>query len=289
MGTVSCFILSKDRAFQTDGLIRSLKKNVPPCQNYTVLLKEAEEFKANYTTMLEEQCSGDEWSIVLDNDFHHCFLRTLKRIADKYDYILACTDDTIFYREMSSTFGWSHYLTPFNIPSVLTIQLRLGLNTTNQDPNDSSKKIQIPHGSFTNGYTVWDWTAEPEDRNTGYPISLDGNLYRSKDLLELSERIEFKNLREWEGNLMGLIRSEQYLNEQDSKPLMACFKNSYSVNLAYNFVQPPNYPEVGPYGISARKLNDMYSKGSRMDFENMFKNIEVNGSHMFLPIDFTKL
>ena len=280
---IAALILTRNRAMQLHGCIQSIKKNCPEIMDFCILEKTTNEHYQNQYQMVYNELLKDKRSdISLDTNFAYCFLKFLDRLSKKFQYLLCFTDDTFFYRPIELlTNTVNSYFDTFN-ETLLTIQLRLGKNTIYQDPNDLSKLMNVPNGS------VWEWTKQPENKNPGYPISLDGNIYKTEDLLKLSESIEFNNLREWEGNLIGIVnQKDNYWAKEKSR--MARLPDSYTVNSAFNFTQYPFLEKTGPFGISIIDLAQKFDKGERIDLDKTFENITVNGSHMNFPLVFRSI
>ncbi len=293
MKNLAAFIVTKDRACQLECLLNSLEQNSGNLVDelFIIYKSSSEKFQQGYDALIQKRSEFyDKISWYDENSegsFHDLFITVLEEINVDFRCTLGLTDDTIFYRKLEDKQNDILYHLIFS--DTLCCSLRLGKNTSIQDCETGKKMLPIPElvqivktedlpgNQFKIvpfGY-IWDWTAQPIDDNTGYGISLDGHIYKTQDLLDLSKQIAFKNLREWEGELIAQRHTFK-------KHKMYCFNNSYCVNVPLNFVQSPNWPTVGPYGMSAIKLNNYFLNGEKFDIEKMFENVEVKGSHQYV-------
>ncbi len=270
---ITAFIPSKDRAAQLDILLNSLKRLSKLEIDKVVVL-----YKASNPQYLDGYCKLSEYhkniKWVYDDNFYEDFFRALDECDE---YVLGLTDDTYVYRECPFTLKefkdvWAY--------DNLCMSLRLGLNTIVQDIENPSKLLRVPLDntiSFPSGtFYEWNWQKESIDYNTGYPISLDGHIYRKDVLTNLSKAVEFKNLREWEGNLVYYTR-----DSVKSLDKMFCWEKSLTVNIPINMVQPPYIEKVSPFSIHPMKMNQLFLDGERFDID---LTDDIIGSHQYLPL-----
>jgi hypothetical protein len=204
------------------------------------------------------------------------FLHLLEQGKTGYTCIL--TDDTIFYRNHQN-------LTPTIIKECLdkefTFSFRLGFNTIVQ--NYATGELQPPlrvRQVFSRHEAVitWSWRNGHPFHNYYYPIGMDACMYKTKDLLDLTNRIEFDSLRSWEGQLCTLVHQDKSLNSFISAPIQ-----SLAVNVPTNNVQVPPLPCGTKYYRSVEELNKLFLQGYVIDFENMDFN-HVVGCHQEIEL-----
>jgi hypothetical protein len=286
MSNIATLILTKDRPMQFDCCLRSLVKNFPWASEVFVLIhNETPEYTSIFHGYddFEAYNSGQIPKLIIvpeKNGFKESLVNTLKQIAEEYEHILLLTDDTICYRELTNITSLSSLL---HDPSVFTVSLRLGENTTNQNPDDASDKMSIPV-PFVDGVAIWNWRKEKPLKNTGYPISMDGHIYRSEQIADMTERIPFKNLREWEGELVAATQGDIFKEVYWNYSMMACPQYSYCVNVNTNMVQYPFNIRCGPYSQTAGSLLDKFKAGFRVNLEKTLEGVNFNGSHVNLPL-----
>ena len=116
------------------------------------------------------------------------------------------------------------------------------------------------------------WYGEKGDY--GYPMSLDGHFFRTKDITPITKVISFTNPNSYESVLSGYP-----LN----RPKMICFEESIIVNNPINNVQNFNNNIHGK--ISTIFLNDKFLEGYIIDLED-FKGIKNTSCHQEIEIKF---
>lgn len=287
MKDLAVFIVTKDRPLLLWGLLESIEQSIPCLvgRPVFVLYKNS---NLEYSRAFDTVCERFPWiSPIPEYDFREDFLGTLESISDLKKYCLAFTDDTFLYSRLSYEL-LEDGLKLFENPNFWTLSLRIGLNTIVQDPENPDNEMKIP-AEFEDGVNaVWDWREDylkhRQDKNTNYPMSLDGHIYRSEDLLAISEQIQFNNLREWEGELIGRIRKKNI----NIPNLMGCFAQSYCVNLPYSMTQPPFFEKQGPYGVSTKGMLELFEEGYRLDLEKMFETQKIIGSHQYIPQEYKR-
>ena len=290
MSNIAILILTKDRPMQFDCCLNSLTKNFPWASNVFVLIhNETPEYTSIFHGYddFEAYNNGDIPKLIVipeKNGFKESLVNTLRQIKEEYEYILLLTDDTICYRELKEI---DPLLSLFYDDDIFTVSLRLGENTTNQNPDDASDKISIPV-PFVGGTATWNWRKESPSKNTGYPISMDGHIYRSEQIADMTERIPFNNLREWEGELVAATRSDIFKEVYWNYSMMACPQKSCCVNVSCNMVQYPFNIKCGPYSMTTAHLFDKFVDGYRVNLDKTLENIHIVGSHQYLPLKLSK-
>lgn len=283
---LACLILSKDRLLLFDGAVRSIISNFPHVDEYFYLIVGNENYPLyeKWHTDSENPVHKYTPSLMYVERGIKIGLETiLKKIKETCKFCLFMTDDTFFFRKFP--YPKDMLFRPFENPQLLTVGLRMGENTTVQNPYNPSEKLNVP--AFNDKpYVEWYWTEKPHSENTGYPISMDGHIYRTLDMLDMTESIEFKNLREWEGNLVGNLWNNKGKFPRFTGDMMGCFRESCTVNIPISMVQHPFQANVSPYGVSTEHMLNSWKEGKRIDLEKMFGGLTVNGSHMLLPLQY---
>lgn len=287
---LAVFIPTKDRPLQFECCLQSISKNLfaaESCDIYVLAKYANESIRKDYLDICHSYRikSGLSIRVIREESFRHDFLDTLCFIKNNYRYVIGLTDDTIV---------WRPYIFPLHIltsdlsdSNIFTLSLRLGENTTIQNPDNPNEKIVIPSSfhEYSTGpkQAYWNWDNRELSTNCQYPISLDGHVYRSNDLFELSSKIPFKNLREWEGELMAYVTGNP-----DIPPVMTCYDMSYTVNVSCNLTQYPFIEKMGPYGKSLVELQKLFDDGYRVDLNETLKNIKIEGSHQYVQLHFKR-
>ena len=178
------------------------------------------------------------------------------------------TDDDVFF-ERSDLLPYSS--AEFDGP----ISLRLGANTTYCHPLDCEQAVP----ERGRGWNPWRWREAQGD--FGYPLCLNGTVYRSTDLLPLIEGWHFTNPTELEAGLA--YRADLFQPEYMTAPLHSC-----CVSLPHNRVSSSSGCRTGSNPAwQPDRLCEMFLDGYRIDLDRMdFSNIV--GAHQEVPLAFTR-
>lgn len=254
---INAIIFSKDRAPQLRLLIYSIQKNAPHAFNLNVIYKHSNDsFKNGYEKVKNEFFSICNFVEQTDN-FKEDVINLLN---SESEYSCFFTDDDIIYKPFSMDEVKS---TIASDDDVFCFSLRLGTNTTfcyaMNTPNVFKNYDQ------TNDILKWDWTVHYLD--FGYPLSVDGHIFRTKDILKLTKKVGFTNPNTYEAGLQ--------IFDTFPKFKMASFEHSVLVNTPNNIVNTSFANRNGlTYGASVDGLNKDYLEGKIIELESMdFSNI----------------
>lgn len=247
---INIIIFSKDRAAQLDLLIRSIKQFFDAWQafKWNVLYTCSNEsfFRGYQLTMSKHP----EFNYIREYDFK-------KQLVGMINKTMPCTlffvDDNVFKRSFSVKSREFRYFDEYNDKNVLSLTLRLGLNTT--QCYTQRRESTLPIFMSTDPHT-WAWKAA-EGPEWCYPMSVDGGFFHTEDILPKIENLSYQNPNTFEGILA---------NNPIDKPLMVCFDQSVVMNVPANKVQTANANECG--SIPAGYLNDNYLQGKQLSINN---------------------
>jgi len=115
----------------------------------------------------------------------------------------------------------------------------------------------------------------------GYPLSVDGHIFRTKEILKLTKKVSFSNPNTYEASLQ--------IFDNFPRNKMWSYKHSVLVNSPSNIVQSTFQNRKGEtYGISTKDLNDAFLSGRFIELDKIdFSNIV--GCHQELELPLTKL
>lgn len=280
---ISAILPSKDRACQLELLLRSIHVNCPHdlFNNIFVLYKASNnDFEKAYQILqdkIEEIFSND--TIVQfcpEHNFMDDFRFTLGCICQDDEFVCGLVDDLVIYspikiskEELQSGFD----------DDVLCYSLRLGYNTIVQNYADGSLQRPLQAEKISENIIKWNWKNRFAMENYGYPISLDGHIYRSIELLHLSTIKPFTCLRQWEGELATQVRHLTTRNSMLASP------SSSLISIANNCVQNPPMIAGLHYPFDPAVLNKMFLDGFIIDLKSITKR-SFNSSHIELPFQF---
>jgi hypothetical protein len=165
----SWLIFSRDRACQLDLLLRSIEEHALHLfQEVTVLYRASDAaFHAGYEKLIESGEAAwlvDHWKQEDAPDMFEMHTRVWLGDKPPGDRIGFLVDDDVFFAPAPD-------IAQENIP----YSLRLGLNTTFQHPTGLDQ-APPPNVHIANGRIYWNWQGAQGD--FGYPLSLDGHIYR---------------------------------------------------------------------------------------------------------------
>lgn len=245
-------VFSRDRPMQLDLLLTSLERNAPGVFDVNVLYNGIG-YEEGYAICSEEH---PETTFIAEDGLTYQ-VRSLLRDGGLVSFF---TDDDVLYGETRPIELEDHWICG---------SLRLGWNTIYCYP---LRRYQVvPEG------TVWGW--EQADGDFAYPMSLDGHVFRSEDLLPLIEGRNFSTPNHLEVMLMKGAKSI-------GRPMMAGYIESRLVGIPANRVQsdmPNRNGETHPYSV--QELNDLYLAGKRIDLDALDFS-DIRGAHQEIPLVF---
>lgn len=272
---MNIIIFSKDRPAQCDLTLTSLFNNCCYESEFPRVLYtfSNEKFEQGYNKLVEK------WSDKVDFIQQTIFKDNVVELCDSIQsYTVFFTDDDIFYRKID--YGDRQTIDScLKDRNVCTFSLRLGDNITIQDYHRNIPMIR-PNISYIDGICIWKWREAFSESNYGYPLSVDGHIFRTEDIQCLVGNFEYDNPNSFEG------RVQQYNNSLP--PLMCSFIKSCIVNTPINRVQETCTNLAGQqYGIPSDYMNDLWLEGFEIDL-NKIRFDNIYGCHQELPISLVK-
>jgi hypothetical protein len=264
---INALILSKNRASQLRLLLESISINASSLFNRITIIYtySNDDFKKGYEKLQSENILPNiDWQ--KEKDFMPDFLQAIKNCES--EYICGIVDDCVFYKRVPSS---PEYIEAFMKDDVFCFSLRLGLNTTMQNYLDPNRRLTLQKYGKGKVCIRWDWKKLTPSANYGYPISLDGHVFRTDELSRISHKFEFKSLRSWEETLTTQRRSIT------DKNMMVSYKQSVLFSIPSNSVQDPPMISGQRHAYSEKDLNDKYIENTVIDFESIehaFQNVE---------------
>jgi len=278
MRPLSIVIFSKDRAAQLDLCLKSIHKNLSTLSEdwniYVIYASSSTEFEDGYKELIEEYYSKPNPIYFFSEHKYNGFKKTLEYCMKHWeDYVLFFTDDDIVYKNFEHTFGLIDAKFK-NHEELLTLSLRLGTNTFVQDQYQNTMCF-VPDEIMKQEKTIrtWDWKEESANygaTNFGYPFSVDGHIYKSKDAKWIIDNTPgYHNPNTLEGKVHRVhIMDSDYAENLSGQ--MSCFKKSYVINTPINRVQETFTNAAGKFfGNSAEDLNKRFLNGERLTLEGM--------------------
>jgi hypothetical protein len=269
---MNIIVFSKDRAMQLELFLRSFNKYVTNYVNYKINILYTfsnENFKLGYDKLMKKYnylSSESNLSVnwVKETDFKS---NLISLIDMNNNYIVFFVDDIVFKNPIDF---YDEQMTIFeNDPDILCRSLRL---QPNFKYSYASKEI-MTNPEFLE-HNIYNWKDESGDY--GYPMSVDGHIYRTKDIIPYILKLPYKNPNSFEG---------QMAIYPMLKPKMIIYDKSIIINNPCNKVQTNNPNFHG--NISAEFLNNKYLDGYIISLEN-FDGIETETCHQEINLIFKK-
>jgi hypothetical protein len=240
-------VFSKDRAAQLDALLRSVRAFLTfPHRLHVVYTSSAPEFDNGYQ-LLQAWHDGIGLNWLPDKGMFESVARNLVREINQGPgrYLMFLVDDLLFTRPFTAQPLLELLDTD---EKILAVSLRLGKNVTYSYLHD--QPFQLPH--FSQGCR-WAWNSGAQG-DWSYPMSLDGNIYRTSDIAELLTELNFNSPNEFESAMAG---------KPVTRPDLVCELLSSMVNIAVNRVQSSFPNRCG--NQDAQALNKAFLKGRAVD------------------------
>ena len=260
---LNIIVFSKDRAAQLELFIRSMK----------MYFKEFNQYKINilYTYSNDNFKLGYEKLFLIHNDKNINYIKeTLKfkehvllLLDQENPYTVFFVDDIVFKNPFTLESKQFKLFTMND--EILTLSLRLHPYLTYCYP----ARIRMNSPKFDSNF-IFKWYGESGDY--GYPMSLDGHFFRTKEFSALTKVLNFNNPNSYEAILAGYP-----LNRLK----MICFEESVILNNPINKVQ--NYNNNIHGTISAEYINNQFLEDKIIDLEN-FKGIKNISCHQEIEI-----
>ena len=234
-------IFSKDRACQLDLLLNSMKRLFNEFSHYNIHVLYTASSTAYEKSYNKLKHTNKNVHFLMESNFKDDLISL---VDTEFLYTVFFVDDIVWKEKFTIN------CQAFNIldknDEILCLSLRLDPNLT------YCYAYNQPMSSPTfDNEMKWDWSGQSGD--FGYPMSLDGHIFRTRDILPLLNNLNYCNPNSLEGML-----AENPIN----KSKMVCLEKAPIFNIPINKVQTHNKNRHG--NISAEYLNMMFLKGYRI-------------------------
>ncbi|MDB4575817.1 hypothetical protein N9112_02545 [bacterium] len=239
--SLNIVIFSKDRACQLDLLLVSMKKMFAEYRHCTIAVlytTSGKAFEQGYKILKKSHKNID---FINERDFKKDLLLQIQ--PENY-YTVFFVDDIVWKEPFTVNCDELKLLK--NDPDILCLSLRLDSNLTYCYAYDTNMKTP----AFDHKRR-WYW--RDEDGDFGYPMSLDGHIFRTHEIYPLLLNLPYHNPNSLEGTLS--------IHPLKSKK-MICLQKAPIFNIPINKVQKYNTNRHGD--VSAEYLNKMFLSGHRI-------------------------
>ncbi|WP_434687167.1 glycosyltransferase [Pseudanabaena minima] len=268
---LNIIIFSKNRSCQLELLLRSLKIYLQDWQLYSVNIIFSytnREYEQGYEIVKKQFPSFNYFPESQDQFVADSFKQlVLECFKNDHPYTMFLVDDLVFKSPVN--LADNTFQTFINDSNILCLSLRLSPDI---EYCYTSNIFSPPPPFDTN--LVWDWQKQPKNSDWGYPMSLDGHIFRTLEIYDLIEsNRSFNNPNTLETQLaLRPISAHQ----------MICYAESKIVNIPANKVQNI-YSNRHAQMSDLNDLNQHFLNGYRLSLKPILetKNISV---HQEIPL-----
>jgi hypothetical protein len=243
---INIIVFSKDRALQLELFLRSFNRCVKDADLYTVDILytySTKRFKEGYDKLFT-MATPNMW-FTKEENFKGDLVNL---ISPDFPYTVFFVDDIVFKEPFD--FLDDRVTILRSSPDIACCSLRLHPYLTYCYA--LNKPMRQP--TFL-GNNVFNWTHEEGDY--GYPMSQDGHIFRTAEILPFHKELDYKMPNELEGKL---VNKRRYIGHN-----MICFDKAKIINNPINRVQDVAVNRCG--NVSAEYLNDKFLEGYQIDLE----------------------
>ena len=263
---LSAIIFSRDRACQLELLLRSIKMFFIEWEDvdfHIIYTYTDEKFKKGYDLLKKVH---PEFNYILEkkSGFMEQVVDCVKKSEE---YIVFFVDDNVFKEEFSLCDKQVKIFEKNT--NILCCSLRLAPQIT----YSYVRNINVSPPKFKKDL-IWDWQEVKHVSLWGYPMSVDGHIFRKREFLEVLEKTEFTN--------PNTLEKELSRNPIDKK-YMICFQKPIIVNIPWNKVQDEN--ENRSEEISPSVINEGFLKGKRISIKEIIER-KNKSTHESMEISF---
>lgn len=263
---INIVVFSKDRAMQLELFLRSFNNYVKDADRYVIRVlytHSSDEFMQGYAKLRTMPFNNAYF--YPEADFK---IDVLNLIDNKNSYTVFFVDDNVFkeyfdfYDRQMDIFDWDE--------DILCRSLRLGKNLDFCYP--TQKPMRQPKFFGDNSF---EW--RKQDGDYGYPMSLDGHIYRTSEIIPFLRELEYTNPNTLESKMASSIHG--------LPPKMICYDKSIILNNPINMVQKAWENKHG--NVSASELNGKFLTGETISLDS-FIGVVNRACHVETPLIFNK-
>jgi hypothetical protein len=237
---INIIVFSKDRACQLELFLRSFNVLVKDADRYDIKILytySTDKYKQGYDKLME--MAKPNATFVKEANFKQDMIYL---INPANPYTVFFVDDNVF-KEDFDFYDWQMDFLDWD-ERIACRSLRLHPNLTFCYPTQKPMKKPIFEDK-----NIFDWTHA--DGDFGYPMSQDGHIFRTKEILPFHIELDYTGPNTLEGQLV----HKRHLMGQN----MICYDRSPVMNNPINKVQDVNNNVCGT--ITAEMLNKEFLKG----------------------------
>jgi hypothetical protein len=253
-------IFSKNRALQLEACLRSMRqlysdyyKNI----NIVLYTYTDNEYKEGYDKLISEY---KDFIFIRETVLKDDILDILLNNENE-KYVVFYCDDDIWKEPFNNNFKEFDIFDKNEKISCYSLRLHPKIiRCYTQNTNTAPPKF------YSDEILVWNWIGLPAD--WGYPMSVDGHIFKLDYMITLLRRLSFTNVT--------LLEANMALNEPKDKPYMICNLKSNIMNIPLNSIN--NNPHMLNMHVDPKSLNNLFLSGKIIDTKSLehFENISAH-------------
>ncbi|MDP2217464.1 MAG: hypothetical protein Q8J68_09275 [Methanolobus sp.] len=268
-----CIIFSMDRGLQLHSLLSSYFEKVKNPVPVHVLYRTSSTSHQKAYYSLFSLFSEHPVTAVHQKD-RDSFKKQLITILEsiKAENVFFLVDDIVF-TEDTDMFDFTKFDTRTAI-----VSLRLGANLKRAYTTQKDQKLPpfIPDAIQDSDKLCWTW--ESGELDWAYPLSVDGNLFLTQEMIVLAKNTDFNSPNTFEGNLQRYVH---YFKHRYG----VCYKKSKIINIPINKVQD-DYKNIHG-AIHQDYLLDQWNRGMQIDYRALYGFVNES-AHQEIEISVVK-
>jgi len=273
-------IFSKDRPAQLDLLLQSMALYVKSWQDLLLLVMwraTTDEARAGYNLLFKTYWDIWEREDTGSDDFRKSFTELVSTYPEEYMQLLV--DDCLIIRNvpLASDGVWFVLSDAMKAPAGSVFSLRLGKNVTTCY-SENGRAVKQPPDIKWDKQISWNVARHQSAGDWSYPASLDGTIFRTRDLAKCIAGKKFNN-----PNTLETLLAASW----PKTAVMHAHANPSVIGIAHNSVQDAGYKNRCGSG-SADELIRMFLDGKRLRTDCVLKGLlaaKPNACHIELPLE----
>ncbi len=264
-----CIIFSMDRALQLHAFLGSYYDNVrPPVPLHIVYRTSTDDHYRAYQEVFSLYADRNLIAIHQESKgyFRTQLILILKSIMT--ENVIFFVDDIIVTEKIDIQ-DFAKFETRLSVPT-----LRMGENLKRSYTIQKDQKLPefLNSSRLDSDKLCWIW--QYGDHDWAYPLSVDGHLFSTREIIALAEHTDFASPNTFEANMQ---KHAKYFKHR----LGICYKKSKIVNVPINKVQSDNDNLHG--AIHQDYLLEQWNRGLQMDYRALY-GIENESAHQEINI-----
>ena len=273
---ITSIIFSKDRPLQLDLCLNSINKNFPDSQNI-VIHNNSDQFQDAQKNIESDHSKVQFWqqSGSLFSDVYWAIYNSSN------EYICFFTDDNILYSELPAI-----RKDVLDHGDMSCFSLRMGTNISQRSHSGQiyqdapAEVFQLDENTI-----CWNKTRNAYGSYWSYSLSVDGHIFKKKDILDMLDEMCYLNERYRWTQTPNTLESIMQRFWTTTPPMMSSFVTSVVVNSPNNRVQNSHLTNKSGefFDYSAEELLKQYSEGKRIDL-NLLSFDDIKCPHTEVDI-----